>query len=200
MPALVPTNVTGRVTWIGRVPDRDATLRSEPLRSVDVTFEGIPGEDHAGLTRASCSRVLSQHPRGTVIRNVRQFTVLSTEELADIAGRMKLDAIDPAWVGASLIVEGIPDFTHVPPSSRLQFASGLTLVVDMENHPCHLPADVIDEERPGHGSAFRSAARRRRGVSAWVEREGRLTVGDAVALHIPDQRAWAHLDSVTRGR
>ncbi|MEL6517432.1 MAG: MOSC domain-containing protein [Pseudomonadota bacterium] len=193
MPALKPTDFTCRVTWLGFVPDREASLRSQAVTEAQVTFAGYAGEDHGGLTRPSCSRVISQHPRGTQIRNVRQFSVVSAEELAKIATKIGVEAMDPAWVGASLVVEGIPDFTHVPPSSRLQGPDGATLVIDMENRPCHLPAPVIDEDAPGHGRAFKTAAKGRRGVTAWVEREGTLRVGDELRLHIPDQPVWPHL-------
>ncbi|SFO23176.1 MOSC domain-containing protein [Roseovarius lutimaris] len=190
MPALMPTDFSGKVTWLGRVANRATTLEAEPLQEVTVGFAGVMGEEHGGLTRPSCSRVLLQHPRDTVIRNVRQFSIVSTEELALIAASMGLERIEPAWVGASIAVEGLPDFTHLPPSSRLQGADGVTLVVDMENRPCQLPAKVIDGVHPGFGKAFKSAAKGRRGVTAWVEREGRLVVGDRLRLHIPDQRAW----------
>jgi hypothetical protein len=113
---------------------------------------------------------------------------------------MGVAAVDPAWVGASLVIEGIPDFTHVPPSSRLQGPDGVTLVVDMENRPCHLPAKVIDEDAPGYGKAFKAAAAGRRGVTAWVEREGRLRLGDVLRLHIPDQPVWPHLAAARGGR
>jgi len=42
------------------------------------------------------------------------------------------------------------------------------------------------------------AAKGRRGVTAWVEREGRLAVGDALRLHIPDQPAWSGHDCMRR--
>lgn len=199
MPALIPTNFTATVRYIGIVPDRDAALNSAPLQSVDLAFGGIAGEAHGGVTRASCSRVRSQHPRGTTIANVRQLSVLSSEELETIRAEMGLERFDPAWVGASLVIEGIPDFTHVPPSSRLQAPSGATLVIDMENRPCVLPAPVIDQDYPGKGRSFKPAAKGRRGVTAWVEREGALKLGDPLQLHIPDQPVWAHLD-VARGR
>lgn len=198
MPALLPTSFTARVVWLGANPDREAGLPSRLLDSMALGFGGYAGETHAGLTRPSCSRVTSQHPRGTEIRNVRQLTVLSAEELAATAADMGVDALDPSLVGASLVIEGIPDFTHVPPSSRLQGADGVTLVIDMENRPCHLPAKPIDAEGPGHGKAFKTAAQGRRGVTAWVEREGVLSVGDDLRLHIPDQRVWPHL-SKARG-
>jgi MOSC domain-containing protein YiiM len=160
------------------------------LSEVAVSYAGIAGEEHAGLTRPSCSRVVAQYPKGTEIRNVRQFSVLSVEELAAIAAKMGVARIDPAWVGASLVVEGIPDFTHLPPSSRLQGPDGVTLVVDMENRPCHLPAKVIDAHLPGVGGRFKAAAQGRRGVTAWVEREGVLRLGEMLRLHVPDQRGW----------
>ncbi len=193
MPALLPTSFTARVIWLGANPDREAGLPSRSLDSMTLGFAGFDGETHAGLTRPSCSRVTSQHPRGTEIRNVRQLTVLSAEELAATAADMGVDALDPSLVGASLVIEGIPDFTHVPPSSRLQGPDGVTLVIDMENRPCHLPAKPIDAEGPGHGKAFKTAAQGRRGVTAWVEREGVLSVGDELRLHIPDQPVWPHL-------
>ena len=193
MPALYPTDYTAKIIWLGRVADREASLRSQPLPQVHASFAGIEGEDHGGLTRASCSRVVAQHPRGTEIRNVRQFSVVAAEELAAIAAEMGVDALDPAWIGASLVLDGIPDFSHLPPSSRLQNADGTTLVIDMQNRPCNLPAPVIDKDAPGHGRAFKSAAKGRRGVTAWVEREGPLRLGDEMRLHIPDQRVWLHL-------
>jgi hypothetical protein len=193
MPALKPTDFTATVTWLGRVTDREAALSAAPLEAADLTFAGIAGEVHGGETRPSCSRVLSQHPRGTTIRNVRQLSVLSEEELDAIAARIGLDRLDPALVGASLVLRGLPDFSHVPPSSRLQAPSGATLVIDMQNRPCHLPAREIDAHAPGHGKAFKTAAEGRRGVTAWVEREGRIALGDVLRLHIPDQREWRPL-------
>lgn len=191
MPALAPTEITGEIVWIGHVPNRETSLRSQATQEAQLTYAGIPGEVHGGLTRPSCSRVISQHPRNTDIRNVRQLSIVSFEELAEIAADCGLDALDPALVGASMVVRGIPDFTHVPPSSRLQLPDGATLVVDMENRPCHLPAKPINAEHPGAGDKFKIAAKGKRGVTAWVEREGVCRIGDAVRLHVPDQRAWA---------
>lgn len=194
MPALLPTSFTGKIAWLGRVIDSEAMLRAEALQAAELRFTGIDGECHGGLTRPACVRTKAQYPKGTEIRNVRQLSVLSVEELAAIASDMGLETMDPAWVGASMVVEGIPDFTHVPPSSRLQMPSGASIAVDMENRPCVLPGREIDKDQPGFGAAFKPAAKNRRGVTAWVEREGPVAVGDAVTLHIPDQPIWAHLD------
>ena len=197
MQALMPTTHTARVVWLGTQPEpvEKLVIRSMPLTEMPLSFAGYAGESHAGLTRPSCSRVLKQHKRGTEIRNVRQLAVVSAEEMAEVAAAMGLETFDYAWVGASLVVEGIPDFTHLPPSSRLQGPDGVTLVIDMENLPCQEPAVTIDKALPGMGKGFKRAAVGKRGVTAWVEREGVLRLGDVLTLHIPQQRGWAHLDA-----
>ncbi|AWB47662.1 sulfurase [Gemmobacter aquarius] len=199
MPALKPTAFIGRIVWLGRVPDRNRQLEAEPVDQLDATFAGPSGEDHGGLTRASCSRVMGQYPRGTTIRNTRQFSVMSAEDMASIAAKMGLARLDPALLGATMVIEGIPDFSRVPPSSRLQATGGATLVVDMENRPCVLPAKPIEARHPGFGAAFKPAAQGRRGVTAWVEREGVFVLGEAIRLHVPDQPAWPHLALARRG-
>lgn len=193
MPVLIPTDHTARVVWLGfqPVPVKDLVITSRPVEVMPLTFAGFEGEVHAGINRPSCSRVLKQHPRNTVIRNVRQLCVVSAEEMAEVARDMGLPAMDYAWVGASLVLEGIPDLSHLPPSSRLQGPDGVTLVVDMENLPCQEPAVTIEKARPGLGKGFKTAAAGKRGVTAWVEREGVLRLGDVVRLHVPAQRAWA---------
>ena len=191
MAALKKTDLTGRIVWLGLVRDRAAALPSDPVDQIEARFSGPEGEAHGGLTRPSCSRVLAQYPRGTEIRNTRQFSVLSVEELNEIAAAMGVPSLDPALLGATMIIAGLPDLTHLPPSSRLQGAGGATLVVDMENRPCQLPAPFIEKAHPGRGAAFKSAAKGRRGITAWVEREGVFRLDEAVSLHIPDQRAWA---------
>jgi len=55
---------------------------------------------------------------------------------------------------------------------------------------------VIDAHAAGFGRRFKQAAEGRRGVTAWVEREGVLRVGEMLRLHIPDQPAWSELSRV----
>ncbi|WP_299688325.1 sulfurase [uncultured Tateyamaria sp.] len=199
MPALIPTQFTATITWLGHVPDRSASLRAVPVPAVDVTLDGFAHEDHGGPTRPSCVRVKTQYPEGTEIRNVRQLSILSAEELAATAADMGLDAIDPAWVGASMIIEGIPDFTHVPPSSRLMSESGVGLTIDMENRPCIYPAKEIEKEAEGFGKLYKPKAKGRRGATAWVEHGGQLALGDTLVLHVPDQPVWAHWETARKG-
>ena len=140
MPALIPTKFSAKVTWLGLVPDRHSDLCAVPQTELMMRFSGPEGDSHSGLTRPSCSRVTSQHPRGTEIRNVRQLSIVSAEDLQQIAATIGLEVLDPAWLGATLVLSGIVDFSHLPPGSRLQATNGTTLVIDMENRPCNLPA------------------------------------------------------------
>jgi len=194
MPAIIPTEFYGTITWLGRVADRAAALESVALAEIFAGFDGPEGEAHGGINRPACSRVAALYKRDHPIRNTRQFSMLAAEDLAQIAAHMGLPSLDPALVGASLVIAGIPDFSHLPPSSRLQAKGGATLVVDMENRPCTLPARPIENAHPGYGKHFKPAAQGLRGLTAWVEAEGMLRVGDKIRLFIPDQPAWAHLD------
>ncbi len=199
MPALKKTQFEGRLTYLGCVTQMGRDLTSAPIQEGVLGFEGLQGEDHSGLTRPSCVRVTEQYEKGTEIRNVRQLSILSAEELAWIAERIGVETLDPALLGATMVIEGIPDFTHLPPSSRLQFASGACVTVDMENRPCQLPAREIEKVHEGHGKGFKTAAKGRRGVTAWVERPGDVAVGDKVVLHVPDQPVWTHLEDARSG-
>ena len=201
MPALLPTNFTATVVWLGVNRDRKAALESQAVHDMVLGFGGHAEESHAGLTRPSDSRVLAQYKRGTTIRNTRQIAILSAEELDAIAAEMGISSLDPALLGASMVVKGIPDFTHVPPSSRLQDeASGTTLTIDMENRPCMLPAKPIEAEHPGKAASFKKAAEHRRGVTAWVECEGVIKIGATMRLHVPDQPIWKHLTEARCGQ
>ena len=193
MAALKPTHFIGTITWLGLVADRDAQLESQALSSLTALYSGPVGEAHGGLTRPSCSRVLGQYPRNTDIRNTRQFAIVSQEELDRTAADMGLDRLDPALLGSTMVIAGIPDFSHLPPSSRLQGEGGATLVVDMNNRPCTLPARPIENRHQGFGAKFKPAAVNRRGITAWVEREGTFHLGEKIRLHVPDQRSWDFL-------
>lgn len=191
MPALKPTDFEAEIVWLGHMTARvEKAIDGIQVPQLELGFEGVADVPYGGRTRASCVRVSSQHPNGTEIANVRQLSILCADELARTADAMGLDALDPAWTGASIVLKGIPDFTHIPPSSRLQAENGTTLVVDMENRPCHQPGMTIARHHGDAGKLYKAAAKGRRGVTAWVERPGVLQPGMRLRLHVPDQPAW----------
>ncbi|MCJ8142464.1 MOSC domain-containing protein [Ancylobacter sp. A5.8] len=160
-----------------------------------VTLEGVPGDRHAGHARPADSRV-PWYPRGTSIRNCRQVSLVAPDELARIAERLGLAEIRPEWLGANLVVEGVAEFTRLPPGTRLHFPGGAALAVEGENAPCrHAGAAVAAGapdagERAGLDLAFIQAAKGLRGLVAWVERAGDLAAGDEITVRVPEQRLW----------
>ena len=121
---------------------------------------------------------------------MRQLSIVSREEIDQIARAMKIPKFNPEWVGANIVLSGCPDFLHIPPSSRLQATNGTTLVVDMQNYPCHQIGITIERDLPRLGKSFKQYAKGRRGVTVWVERPGQLTLGDQLRLHCPEQSVW----------
>jgi hypothetical protein len=184
---------TGKAMKLLLSGDRDASLEKSQVNGLDLRFDGIAGDFHGGLTRKSDSRTLKQYPRNTEIRNVRQVTLVSEEELKDIAQAMAIPEVKAEWLGANLVISGIPDLTLIPPSTRLQFPSGATLVVDMENHPCRQVAEVIALHHPDTAVGFVKAAWNKRGLTAWVEREGVINSGDEIVAWISQQRIYSHI-------
>ncbi|WP_293573350.1 sulfurase [Phaeobacter sp.] len=191
MPILKETDFQGEIVWLGHVPEATVGLRSKAGARLDLTYAGIEGERHYGEQRQACGRVRNLHPAGTEIRNLRQLSILSQEDLELIAQEMGMAELDPTYLGATLVLRGIPDLSHLPPSSRLQGPDGVTLTVDLENRPCIFPGKEIEKDHKGFGAKFKPAAKGRRGVMAWVERPGRLELGQSLRLFVPDQPAWS---------
>jgi hypothetical protein len=173
-------------------PDRDRGLEKQAVEQGNLLFSGMAGDCHGGLTRKSDSRMLKQYKRGTPVRNSRQVSILSAEELAEVAQNMAIPAVKPEWVGANMVLRGIPDLTLLPPSTRLQFPSGAMIVVDAENHPCRYPAEIIERHHPEAKKGFVAAAMHKRGVVGWVEAEGTIRIGDRITIWIPPKRIYSH--------
>ena len=118
------------------------------------------------------------------------FPTSSHKPRKDKQKSQAMETLDPIYLGATIVLKGIPDFSHIPPSSRLQGPDGVTLTVDLENRPCIFPGKEIEKDHKGFGPKFKPAATGRRGVMAWVERPGALKIGDQLRLFVPDQPAW----------
>ncbi len=157
------------------------SLVSTRLPSVRLDFGGIPGDRHHGLTMRSNSRDAKVYARDTEIRNRRQLTIVSVEECAEVARRLRLDRIDPEWLGANALVSGYPHLSRMPAGTRMLFPSGAGLLCEGENLPCRYPGEVIQQLHPGAAGLVRAFVREaygRRGIAASVERPGEIHAGD----------------------
>jgi len=182
--------ITGKVEAVLLSPDRETGLEKARAGELVMTFAGIEGDCHSGLTRPSDGRMTNLYERDTPVANSRQVSILSHEELDEIASNMNIDTLPPEWVGANIITSGIPQLTQLPPSTRMVFSSGATIIVDLENGPCRYVGDVIDKHYPEKGKFFVKFAMGKRGIVGRVEREGKIRPDDEIVLHIPIQRIY----------
>ena len=165
-----------------------ASIVSTAVPRLELDFGGVVGDRHHGLTRPSDSRQLRYYPRGTMIRNRRQLTVVSVEELAEIAARLSLPSVEPAWLGANLLVEGAPELSALPMGSRLLLSGGAGLVCEGVNQPCRQPAEVLQARFPGSraSAGFVKARYGRRGIAVSVELPAPIAPGEDVVVAPPD--------------
>ena len=178
--------MTGKVEKVFIAPEVDS-LVSQARPKVEVNFEGIQGDRHAGLTMLSNSRT-PYYPRGTRIRNSRQVSIVSVEELALIAERMGLEKILPEWLGANLLISGIPQMTQLASGLRLFFENGVTLVNDGENKPCLSAGKSIEEQsgiQNNLAQAFPKKGMGLRGLVAWVEKPGLILPNETITIQLP---------------
>lgn len=181
------TTQNGQVAGLYLGLDADSFITTRQSQ-VKVTFAGFEGDRHSGITRQSDGRT-PRYPRGTEIRNDRQVSILSMEELDEIAAALDVPQILPEWLGANLVLTGISRLTQLPPSTRLFFSGGVTLVVTQLNLPCLGPGKIIQDyySREELDARFVKAAMNLRGQVAVVEMPGILCEGEAVQAEIPEQ-------------
>lgn len=173
----------GRVETILITPE---FMPGTPVDEVKVAWEGFSGDKHYGLTMKAGSSQ-EPYPKGTEVRNVRQISIVSVEELKQVAQAMDLPAIEPAWVGANLMISGIPRLTQLPSGSRLYFDNGVGLVIEGENLPCTTAGGSLQQQfpnRPEITTIFPKKAIGKRGLVGWVERPGKLTKGEGFLVRL----------------
>jgi MOSC domain-containing protein YiiM len=159
---------------------------TRPVDEFHLSLTGIAGDRHAGATRAADARA-PWHSRGTPIANTRQLSFVSVEECAEVAALLGIPEVDPALLGANLLLEGFPELSFLPLATRLQFPSGATIFVTEQNAPCIHPARKLAEAHgdPRLAALFPKMAIGRRGLVGLVERAGLVRTGDAVRVVAP---------------
>lgn len=197
---------SGRVAGIFVATD-PSTFVTVQVSRVDVSMQGFR-EDilHYGETTKSDSRLTFLYPKGTKIRNLRPVSLVSKDELDQIAIAMDIPEVRPEWVGANLAIEGIRNLTTLPIGLRLHFhrpgkegkngqilEDDTILMVSGENLPCPGPGEII-ARKSGHPEAaakFVKAALHLRGITAWVERPGYILHSDTMELVISPSLKFA---------
>jgi MOSC domain-containing protein YiiM len=162
-------------------------LSKDECRQIEVNFEGIVGDHHAGFSRKAWAG--DREPTGTVLRNDRQWSGVSREELVEMSELLDLEeTLSAGTLGANLCFEGIPEFSLLPRGTRLKFPSGAALVVEEYNPPClHMSVEVAGKHATRSGiplkkGQWQKVSVGRRGVVGVVDVPGVIRAGDEVEV------------------
>jgi len=183
-------NVSCRVVAVLAVDD-PAHFRTGAVAGLNLDLQGIFGDRHRGFTRRAGARE-PWYPRGSEMRSGRQVSLVSVEELAEVARRLEIPVLEAGWIGANVVLEGLPDLTGLPWGTRLVFSGGAVLVNEGENAPCRFAGAEVARHFParaGLDRLFAKAAVHLRGILARVELAGAIAPG-AVTLRMAKQRDW----------
>lgn len=174
-----------------------AAFPTEEAGELALTLNGIPGDRHEGPLRKANARQ-PWLPRGLPMRNDRQLSALSVEDLGKIAGTLDLPSVDPRLLGANLLIEGLPDFSLIGAGAHLcfggewggegRFDGSAILKVEAYNHPCRGPGRKLAAAhgRPDLEFAFVRAARSLRGLVLSVSLPGVIKPDAPVVLVPPE--------------
>jgi hypothetical protein len=175
---------------------KNADLSKQSQMSLMAEIGGFAGDKHHGPVRETWEG--EWEPAGTVRRNERQWSAVSTEELDHITERLELtETLSPATLGANLCIEGIPEFSLLPKGTRLLFPSGAVLLVEEYNPPCsEMGAQIVSKysthsNQPLTSKTWLRPASGRRGLVGVIDVPGEIRAGDEVEVRVyehPDIR------------
>jgi len=158
---------------------------SEAREKIECTWDGIVDDRHHGRTKPAGPRE-TYVSRGTELLNIRQVSIVSEEELKEIALRIGAPDVTGPDLGVNLVFKNIKELTKLPGGTTLKFPGRETLLVVIgENTPCGLPGKNIQAGYPGIpglAKKFREQAMGRRGLVAMVLRPGYIYQGDTVEI------------------
>ena len=155
-------------------------VAKQPQAEAFLGPHGFVGDRHEAEFRKSTSDPTGLKP------NHRQWSAVSTEEVAELCAGM---GVDPPFaegaLGENLRLSGL-HLADVPEGSILEFPSGARLRVSGRNDPCVNAAKELSQT---YGSAvgqyFVKQAFGRRGILGTVLETGPIRPGDEVTLHLP---------------
>jgi len=170
-------------------------LSKEQHPTIQVQLDGVVGDRHQSYDRPTWHG--DKQPEGTIRRNERQWSAVSVEELAEIQDVMDLsEPLTAAALGANLCLVGVHELSRLPKGTMLKFPSGVELMVEEYNPPCHdmgkrlASKYTTNSGKPPLSTAFSKAAKLTRGVVGVVEVAGAISAGDDVTVELYETPAW----------
>lgn len=170
-------------------------LAKEEQQSIIVELDGIVGDRHRSFSREAWAG--DKQAEGTVRRNERQWSAVSTQELVEIQEAMDLvEPLTAATLGANFCLEGIDELSRLPKGTTLRFPSGAELQVEEYNPPClDMGTKLASTFTTNSGSvientAFSKASKLSRGIVGVVEVAGIINPGDEVDVTLYEHPPW----------
>ncbi len=167
----------------------NSSMITHEVEDLIVDFDGWPNDRHSGHEKKAGGRE-KHYKTGTTIRNNRQWSAISLEELELIAQRMKIDVVKPEWIGANLVISGIPNFSSIRSLSHIfvnpESEDAPVLTVFEQNKPCHIAHKaILDSHDKEPQLNFAKAAENIRGLVGWVDKPGIIRKGDRIKIRFP---------------
>lgn len=173
-------------------------INGKPVEQITFAIDGPINDDHRGFFRRLSGhdgdyKRTSSLLRGHEVFNWRSWTGLSKEELVYVESSLAC-TIPPGTLLENITFSDIPNFSTLPPTSRLVFpyrprntASQCILAVWEQNGPCKTVGERVAEHNRRHDltDAFVRAAKGRRGVMGLVLAAGTVQLGDTVIVYPP---------------
>lgn len=173
-------------------------VNGKPTGEIDVTLDGIVGDDHFGPTRRlnehdSRFLKLSGIKKYHWVSNNRSWSATSSEEIDKIEKELGVKIPDGCLL-ENLVISGIRDFSQLPSGSLLVFpekpdGSQVILAVWRQNTPCSVVGKRLQSHYPGRkglSDRLKKVADESRGLVGSVFSGGHIRVGDMVMVFTPD--------------
>ena len=157
---------------------------SRDVEKIQCTWNGIKGDRHFGRTKLAGVRE-KYVSKGSEILNLRQVSIVSEEELEEIATRMGVPEVAGADLGANIVLKNLSELTNISSGALMEFSSGAILFIVRENLPCVFPGKNIQEKYPdipGLVRKFPKTAIGIRGLVAIVLQPGNIHKNDTVKI------------------
>ena len=167
-------------------------FNSEPLQidKLTLTWDGIKQDKHASRTVVAATQdaLANAVTKGSEILNLRQISLISQEELNEIALKMNVNEIPLNFMRANIVTSGFKHLTQLPFGTQIHFEFGAVLLLTGENHPCGVTGKRIQEsllEEKNIIASFVKEGEHKRGVTAIVLRPGLIYAGQEARVRIP---------------
>ena len=185
--------IVARVTSVHAGSNEDLSKDERP--AIQLELDGVVGDRHQSHDRSTWPG--DKQPEGTIRRNERQWSAVSSEELAEIQAAMDLsEPLTATQLGANLCLTGVQELSRLPKGTLLKFPSGAELMVEEYNPPCHDMSKRVaalytsNSGDPLSSTAFSKAAKLKRGIVGVVEVAGDISAGDEVTIELYETPAW----------